>query len=166
MKSNPIPTQLIEQIAASINQHLQLAEQAFNCQFHPPQVSFNVRGKAAGKAYCHLWQIRLNPVLLLENQTAFLQQVVPHELAHLITYHQFGRVRPHGKEWQFVMQHVFNLAAHTRHQFDITSVSSPSFAYQCDCQQHQLSLRRHNKVIRGQTQYQCRHCKATLQPIG
>ena len=49
----------------------------------------------------------------------FIRQVVPHELAHLIVYQMFGRVKPHGKEWQLVMNEIFKLPAYTCHQFDI-----------------------------------------------
>ena len=52
------------------------------------------------------WEIRLNPVLLLENQQPFIDEVVPHELAHLLVFRQFGRVAPHGREWRWMMESV------------------------------------------------------------
>ena len=63
-----------------------MAEQAFKRSFLIPTITFNVRGKAAGKAYLQLNQVRLNPVLFRENTQAFLDEVIPHEVAHLITY--------------------------------------------------------------------------------
>ncbi len=52
------------------------------------------------------YEIRLNPVLLLENSEAFIEEVVPHELAHLLVWKHFGRVAPHGKEWKWMMESV------------------------------------------------------------
>jgi SprT protein len=35
-------------------------------------------------------------------------------------------------------------------------------AYACACQQHRLSVRRHNKVVRGEARYHCRRCRQPL----
>lgn len=165
MSACKIPAPLLQQVQQTIQDCIEKAQQVLDCQFAIPNVHFNVRGKVAGKAYLQSWEIRLNPTLLLENQTEFLQQVIPHEIAHLITYHQFGRVRPHGKEWQAVMIKVFKLNPETRHQFDVSSVQGLTFEYRCQCQSHAISIRRHNKIIRQQTQYHCTRCKAQLQPV-
>jgi SprT protein len=50
-------------------------------------------------------------VLLLENQQAFIDEVVPHELAHLLVWKHFGRVAPHGKEWKWMMEAVLGVPA-------------------------------------------------------
>ena len=42
-------------------------------------------------------EIRLNPVLLLENQREFIDEVVPHELAHLLVWQHFAASRRTGK---------------------------------------------------------------------
>lgn len=160
-----IPQQLKQAIQRSLSEHLTKAGHALGCTFSLPEVQYNVRGKVAGKAYLNQWQIRLNPTLLLENQHAFINQVVPHELAHLLVHQQFGRVRPHGKEWQYVMGHIFNLVPETRHSFDVSSVQGQTFAYSCQCREHQLSIRRHNKILRQQTRYHCTLCGDTLMPV-
>ena len=86
-----------------------------------------------------------------------------HELAHLLVYRRFGRVAPHGREWQWMMTEVLGVPAVRTHRFFVTSVRARTFTYRCQCKTaHELTVRRHNKVLRGESQYLCRHCKSTL----
>ncbi|OBW91863.1 SprT family zinc-dependent metalloprotease [Gallibacterium salpingitidis] len=151
------------QVNRKLTACLQTAEKFFQCQFARPTISYKLRGMKAGVAYLQQWEIRLNPTLLLENQQAFIDEVVPHELAHLLVYKQFGRVQPHGKEWQMVMNKVFKLEARTRHQFAVESVQGETYPYRCACQLHHLTKRRHNKILREGVEYFCKKCKTKLQ---
>ncbi|WP_407331372.1 SprT family zinc-dependent metalloprotease [Enterovibrio sp. 27052020O] len=155
---NELEYQTTKAVARCIAQ----AEAYFQCAFPLPDVLFNQRGKTAGTARLQTWQLRFNPVLLRENSQAFFEEVVPHEVSHLVVYAKFGRVKPHGKEWQAVMQQVFGVAPKTTHSFDVSSVQGKTFTYQCGCDQISLSIRRHNKVQRQQVQYFCRRCKQRL----
>lgn len=143
-----------------------VAEGYFNRQFPTPEISFKLRGKSAGKAYLQKGEIRLNPILFKENRQIFLDEVIPHELAHLIAYQLFGKVQPHGKEWQHIMQDTFSLQPSTTHSLDITSVQGKTFEYQCLCQVHPLTIRRHNKVQTNKALYSCRQCNSTLHYTG
>lgn len=134
----------------------------FNRSFTMPAVSFNQRGKIAGTARLQLNELRFNPVLMADNFETFVTEVVPHEVSHLITYQLYGKVRPHGKEWQKVMSEVFNCRPSTYHQMDVTKVAGEKFTYQCQCGPIQLSIRRHNKVLRNRQQYRCLKCGTQL----
>lgn len=146
--------------------YIQLAENQFGHKISIPSVNFKLRGKTAGKAYLQLWQIRLNPILFRENPDAFIDEVIPHELAHLLTFQKFGKVRPHGAEWKAIMENVLSSSAKTTHSLDISSVQGRTFKYRCQCQVHLLTIRRHNKVISNKARYHCRECKQLLNFSG
>jgi SprT protein len=142
----------------SLREKLALANQKLDCNFPEPKLTWQQRGTSAGTAWLESYEIRLNPVLLLENQQAFIDEVVPHELAHLLVWKRFGRVAPHGKEWKWMMESVLGVPAQRTHQFELESVRKNTFPYRCGCQQHQLTVRRHNRVMRGDAVYRCVHC--------
>ncbi|MDH2998918.1 SprT family protein [Pasteurellaceae bacterium LFhippo2] len=153
------------QVQRQLQRDLDKANQFFNKQFTPPTVSYAVRGVKAGVAYLQRNEIRFNPTLLAENGTEFIQQVVPHELAHILVYQQFGLVQPHGKEWKMMMEQVLGVPAETYHCFDTTSVQGKTFPYSCGCQTHQLSIRRHNAIVRDGRAYICKKCKQPLKAV-
>ncbi|MEJ2764018.1 SprT family zinc-dependent metalloprotease [Photobacterium sp. MCCC 1A19761] len=160
-----LQSQFQSQINARVAQCIARANQQLHLDLPLPVVSFRQRGKIAGSARLQSWEVRFNPVLLAENPQAFLDEVVPHEIAHLVTFHRFGKVRPHGKEWQAVMTEVFGIPARTTHSFDTRSVQGQTFRYRCHCQEHQLTVRRHNKIRRQQAIYHCRTCRQPLQAV-
>ncbi|UNH38150.1 SprT family zinc-dependent metalloprotease [Moellerella wisconsensis] len=165
MKIPRVPLTLQLSAMRLLREKLALASNKLEKTFTEPTLNYRQRGTTAGSAYLAEWQIRLNPVLLIENGEAFIQEVIPHELAHLLVYRCFGRVgiTPHGKEWQWMMQEVLEVTPQRTHKFSVESVKSQGFMYHCRCPQpHELSLRRHNKVQRGTSQYLCRKCKEPL----
>jgi len=150
------------QVQRRLNACLRLAEAHFQQTFPMPVVDYDVRGTKAGVACLQQNTIKFNRTLLMENPEEFIRQVVPHELAHLIVYRLFGRVKPLGKEWRSVMTELFRVPADTCHQFDVQSVCGQTFDYRCQCGIHQLSIRRHNKIQREKAEYFCRKCKQKL----
>ncbi|MCL9780905.1 SprT family zinc-dependent metalloprotease [Vibrio sp. S4M6] len=159
-------SELDHRIHTTIHHCIQQASQYFDVQFQTPSVSYQLRGKAAGKALLLDNQIRLNPILLKENQQAYFDDVIPHEIAHLIAFQRYGRVKPHGKEWRNIMQSVFQRPALATHNLDIRSVQGKTFQYDCSCSSYPLSVRRHNKVTRKQASYFCKKCTKPLKYTG
>ncbi|MBL1378204.1 SprT family zinc-dependent metalloprotease [Zobellella iuensis] len=154
---------LCQQVRDKVSQCLALAGQRLGRDFPPPRVRFDQRGRIAGSAWLERGELRFNPVLLADNAADFLTEIVPHEVAHLVVFHRFGKVRPHGAEWQAVMREVFGLEPRTRHRLNTAKVA-PTFSYDCGCRLHQLSLRRHNSILRGKQRYLCMHCGQLLKP--
>lgn len=142
----------------SLREHLATANLKLERRYAEPTLVYQQRGTSAGTAWLEKNEIRLNPVLLLENQQAFIDEVVPHELAHLLVWKHFGRVAPHGKEWKWMMEAVLGVPARRTHRFKLDSVHQNTFPYRCQCQQHQLTVRRHNRVVRGEATYRCVRC--------
>ncbi|MEQ2018328.1 SprT family zinc-dependent metalloprotease, partial [Photorhabdus bodei] len=112
MKLVNVPISLQQAIMNTLQQKLQQANLYLNRDFPEPTINYRQRGTTAGSAYIKNWEIRLNPVLLIENQQTFIDEVVPHELAHLLVYRYFGKVPPHGKQWRWMMEKVLNVPGH------------------------------------------------------
>lgn len=146
----------------SLRENLAKANLKLGRHYPEPVLVYQQRGTSAGTAWLEKNEIRLNPVLLLENQQAFIDEVVPHELAHLLVWKHFGRVAPHGKEWKWMMESVLGVPALRTHRFKLDSVRKNTFPYRCQCQQHQLTVRRHNRVMRGEATYRCVRCGDVL----
>lgn len=139
------------------------AENYFNRHFLRPSIYLDLRGQAAGQAVLTQAKLRFNPILYQENQAHFLQHTAGHEVAHWIIFQHCGRVKPHGQQWQELMRHGFNLPPERLHHYNLDSVIGQLYFYTCGCREHQLTIRRHRAILRGQ-RYYCRHCKQYLMP--
>lgn len=163
------PAQLVALLQQRVEACFVQAEARLGRTFPRPRIYCNMRGRAAGSARLQTWELRFNHALYQANQQAFLDEVVPHEVAHLLVHALWGegrgksRVLPHGRQWQSVMREVFGLEPRTTHSFDLAVLAQRTVPYRCHCQQHQLSIRRHNKVVRGEARYHCRRCKQPLE---
>ncbi len=155
-----------EAVEQRVEQCYWLAEQYFARRFARPQISFALRGRAAGVAHLGRNLLRFNQQLYQENRADFLRQTVAHEVAHLIAYALYGsRIRPHGVQWQSIMQQVFELPAQRCHNYQLAAVKKTFYDYQCQCRLHELGVRRHRRVERGHS-YVCRTCRQTLRFTG
>jgi SprT protein len=154
---------LISEAEAAVISAISQASEFFNHPFIIPEVNLKQRGKIAGTAHLQRNLIKLNCILYAENRKVFTEEVIPHEVAHIVCFQRFGKVKPHGKEWQQVMRSVFNLSPEVTHSLDVKNVGLQQFEYRCECPGAiLLSSIRHNKVRRGKQQYRCRTCKAIL----
>jgi len=146
--------------------YLRRAEALYGHRLPRPEVRFDLRGTAAGLATRDGRLIRFNRQLLLENGSAFLDEVPAHEVAHVAAYVLFGpRIRPHGPEWQALMR-AFGVAPRRCHSFDTRHSATRRqrrFTYRCACRRHALTTTRHRRIQRGLMSYRCRRCGEALE---
>ena len=162
-----------QSIITHSDQCLHHAQEYYKQTFTWPTFEFTLRGRAAAqmcskRKLIHAWQhrFRVNLPMAQANQFEFVQQIVPHEIAHLVVASIWGQspgIKPHGKQWQAVMVGCFERPAILYHNFSVPKQSAQrSFEYQCGCRTMQLSTTRHNRAQAG-TVYQCPACRQNLR---
>lgn len=155
-----VPINLQNHVMACLRTHLVQANTFLQTHYNEPSIIYRQKGSVAGSAFLTRWEIQLNRTLLCENGIPFIEEVVPHELAHLLVFKQFGKVKPHGNEWQYMMATVLGREPKTTHHF---AVKRPDYIYVCQCQEHHLTKIRHNKIQRQHTDYRCKKCGTILK---
>ena len=155
-----IPIYLHNQVMACLRKYLTQAYQLLNTEYKEPKIVYKPKGSIAGSAILNRWEIQLNTIMLFENGEKFIEEVVPHELSHLITFQIYGKVKPHGKEWQYIMSEIMKQPPKVTHNFNF---KRKEYVYICDCQEHYLSSIRHNKIEKNKISYQCLKCGSILK---
>ncbi len=159
-------------IRKKLNQLKNISDEYFG--FHPDcQVTVDLRGQAAGKADVQNKVIRLNRDFLQYYPEKMVNEVLPHEYAHILSYeidNKNGiRSKPHGSTWKKIMN-TFGLIPKRTHDFDIKKTyvrNMKYFLYVCGCRKHYLSAIRHNRSERscGKFFYSCRFCGKRLKYV-
>lgn len=162
-------THLQQAVETRVQELLTLAQGRLGFSAPSPEIRFDLRGQSAGQARFSArgkGAVRFNPWLLLRHGEAFIDQTVPHEIAHWLTFCLYGRgAAPHGAQWRKLMD-IFGAEPRRCHDYDLHEIPQrriTSHGYHCHCQDHQLSAVRHNRVRKGQT-YLCKRCGQALRP--
>lgn len=136
---------------------------ALGLDMEGPHVRFDKKGRAAGTAYYSAHELNFNAQLLLDNWDEFMNQTIPHEVAHLLKHTKYGTERGngmnshHGYYWQHVMK-LLGADPKRCHSMDTSKVrQAPAhktkYIYVCpSCKTEMvISKVRHNKMLRGRT---------------
>jgi SprT protein len=165
----PITEQQMAEVRGLTLNYIALASKIYKKSFADIPIIFDLPGKCAGmyQRKGRERRIRFNPWLFAKYYQHSNQQTIPHEVAHYITdcMWRFRRVKPHGKEWQSVMQ-AFGVEPKVTGDFDLTGIPVKQYQridYRCGCKIHQISLIRHRRVLSGQAEYRCKDCHQLLQ---
>lgn len=123
-------------------------------------VRFDLKGKAAGQAIKNgdWYEIRVNPEIAAQNWEEYLNQTIPHEVAHIVQYQIYPYCGGHGRAWKGIMR-VFGKDPKRCHDYDLTNVTvrrQRRIRYECEpgCE-HMLTMTRHNKIQRKGDKYRC-----------
>ena len=164
----PINKQQQQQVCDKTRATLALAEREYGQKFPIPPVLFDLRGRCSGMYRVRGKEcvIRYNPYIFAKYFEDNLATTVPHEVAHYVSDRLYGlaKIRPHGDEWRQIMA-VFKADDSRTADYDLGGIPTRRqryFDYRCGCQSHRLSIRRHNKLLRGEVVYNCRQCGDSL----
>lgn len=119
---------LQQQCLNEVEQMYSTAEQYFSRKFTRVPVIFSnhmkrMAGKATGYRTGKPVKLTFSNIVLSLNENVFIQQTVPHEVAHLVGLEHFGKLN-HGPEWSLIMTKVFEREDNTYHKF-----KTPGFIY-------------------------------------
>ncbi|WP_243730268.1 SprT family zinc-dependent metalloprotease [Marinomonas balearica] len=153
-----------DRVESKIFECMNIASRYFRVKLSNPSFNFKQRGRAAGTAYLQKNEIRLNSYMYEQSPDEFLNNVVPHEVAHIVVFQIYGLdASPHGKEWKAIMEHLFGVPANRTHNFKLPPRKN-GYKYKCSCSVHEFTAHRHSRARKG-TEYICRLCKTTLKYV-
>jgi len=155
-------------VVRQTNKYIQQASVLFDRKIPIIPIKFDLTGRTIGmyKVVRRKGAIRYNEAVFAKYFADNLANTIPHEVAHYVVdkiYAQRG-IRPHGLEWANVMAE-FGAKPERLANYNLDGIAKRAYRtipYQCDCQQHALGIRRHNKVVSNRARYHCRQCSVVL----
>jgi len=147
------------QIVAQVKHFVDLGNSKLNTDLVLPNVIFKKRGTCGGTArYAGRFgsELNFNQGLAVDNFDEYMNDVVPHEVAHLLKEHVYGTRRgrlysAHGAHWRNVMR-TLGVNPQRCHTMDVSKVTTRrpqnKFIYICsNCNEELLVGPKHHKKI-------------------
>lgn len=170
--------ELQKKVVKKVEECYELAAEVYGRTFQFPEILFKKRGRVAGTAqsfYGRSGVLNFNMKLLEQNEADFLENTVPHEVAHLVTFdlhgtirNQNGRRSSHGPEWKAVMRSL-GVNPSTTHNYDVSDAGGhhkTKHVYQCGCgKQYAIGPTIHRNIQNGQVRFHNRTCLRVHGPI-
>lgn len=131
-----------------------------------PTIDFEARGQKAGCAYLFKNHISINPVFLVEQaDNNFIEDTIPHELAHLIAFNMYGH-KGHGKPWKSVMIKL-GYEPERCHSYDTTNAKvrhTKKARFTCGCpgKVGTIGMIRAKRHLRGERLFSCKTCREQI----
>jgi SprT protein len=171
MHTTLTPGQIKQLAVQAVRAAEQRAREYYAIRLPEAVIDFSLRGRCAGQAKVErsgATSLRINLKLLTENLADFLAQTIPHEVSHLVINWQARkkrqRPRPHGPEWQLVMQNCYGLQPVRCHTYQTSPARCVprNFLYRCNCREHRLTSIMHNKLSQRYNAL-CKSCRTQLK---
>jgi SprT protein len=163
-----VPSHLVSIAEKRTKQALEIGKRKLNIEIPFEGVQFFHKSATAGFVMPMKNNVvYLNRDLLESNIPHFVDNTIPHEVAHLFAFAvamKQKRLEPaHGKTWKKVMRNVYGLEPEVFHKLDtsISPTGRKKYKYICRCQKHLVGSRVHNRIETGSI-YKCRYCKTDL----
>jgi SprT protein len=160
-------TQSVKQaIISSVHHFIDVANEKLDANMEYPRIDFTVKGSCGGKAYGSN-RVNFNIGLAVDNLAEYVNQVAPHEVAHLVVNKKWGReIRvtrtgkiqriSHGDKFYSVMR-AFGVREERCHSMDTSKVKQTRKTAQytvvctgCGFEGH-VGAQRAKKIMAGHT---------------
>jgi len=79
-------------VTTATHHFIDVANERYDLSLNYPSVGFTVRGTNGGTANHGTWHVNFNMGLLVDNMDEYLNQTIPHEVAHLVTFAIHGQI--------------------------------------------------------------------------
>lgn len=171
-----------------VRRYIETASKLYNWHFTMPRVRFDLTGKVGGWAKSSTWELNFNEGLMVDNVTDYLNNTVPHEVAHLvdgklfrrdpeglsaIRFTRSGRPRRakrdiHGASWRKVMKDFGIENAERCHEMDVSAtrrvVTKTRAEYKCHCglAGGTLTVKMHRQIQSMGSRRYWKKCKHTI----
>lgn len=159
-----LSTDIYTKIDAKIDWCYSIARRYYRRWIPSCTFSCDLRGTTAGLSLYGLNHIRLNAQMILEHTDHFIDNYVPHEVAHAIVDSLTPDQPPHGDHWRSVMG-LFDVEPRVRHPYPAEHLllrKLTKYQYKCKCEEPAvLTSIIHNRIERGE-RYVCVVCKQKL----
>lgn len=164
-----VTSEVKQRVINKLNECIALVKAKYNVDVPFPHVVYLKRGTTAGTANHRTWTIDLNPVLLMENLDSFIEDTVPHELAHLACdliypeahrpaqsmFAAYGRRQkrePHGPRWQEIMR-ALGADPSRCHNYDTTNSkvkksTGRNVMWKCGCGETIMLTEKKSQLLR------------------
>lgn len=108
--------ELKKQVEARVKETLDACNKKWKLKLAMPEIRFDLKSLCAGIAMPGFNVLRFHPIYLVENETDYIRETVPHEVAHIVAKFVApllrkedpslgnGKLMSHGKEWRIVME--------------------------------------------------------------
>lgn len=170
---NKQKVELIEKLEDAVNKCLENAFKIFNIRVSYPTINVTLKSiRMAGRAIIIRNEdtikntLRFNYKLYAAAPDLFINEVVPHEVAHIINYNMYERTIAHDFKWKYICLKLGGSGSTylIKELHEILASISPGYKYKCACTIHNLSTRMHNKIEKGAS-YNCKDCRKKLERI-
>jgi SprT protein len=161
---------MIQEIKREVLESVQKAERYFGESIPVPEIKFDLKGRTAGSSNYHKGFLRFNVPLAVRNKEHFLQNIVPHEVAHWVQRWKYGygkHCMSHGRQWKFIMVNVMGISPKRCHKYDTSETVTrrlKTYTYSCGCREHKVTSIKHNRIRRGYA-YSCTRCGNKLERV-
>ena len=106
--------------------------------------------------------IELNLRMLEKYGEKFINDVIPHEICHIVDLKLNG-ISSHGGKFQKIGK-ALGYSVKSRHDFEkISKRNCKVIVMKCKCREHEMQARFGNKVLRGEIEPVCNYCKKKLK---